>query len=84
MPHGLDEVIKEFRNQLFTWLCLGTVTAAQIAIVSYYVTLLGAVGVEDLKVRPDSANHGNGSKKVKLVLGREFGDTNLHYVKEQA
>jgi hypothetical protein len=77
----LSEVVKQFRNQLFQWLCLGSLTAAQVATIAYYASILGASGLSDLSVHPDSAAH-NGSKKVKLVLGQEFSDPALHYVKD--
>lgn len=108
-------LIAEWRKQLFQWMCLGSLHANQIAVIAYYTTALGAVGIlrlpthtfylhrlatkvetqnscpfepclsaccrlEDLSVKPDQASR-HGSNKIKLVLGREFGDPNLEYCK---
>lgn len=72
--------IANFRKQLFTWLCLGSITAAQVATICYFATVLGASGVGDLSVNPEQASH-NGSRRIKLVLGKEFADPSLQYVR---
>ena len=55
-----------------------TVDATFLCELSWHITSSGGRGVEDLGLPPGSAN---GAKHVKLMLGQNFTDPDLYYVK---
>jgi len=65
----------------FLWLSHLTskkVDATFLAQLSYHITQAGGVGVEDLAMTPESKH---GSEHIRLLLGQEFEDPELYYVK---
>jgi hypothetical protein len=71
---------KEIRKILKELLLTDVLKAKHLCLVSYWATLAGMCGVEDLAMFPDRKNESNFSAHVKLVLGREMKDPNLEYV----
>ena len=71
-----DENGKKLRDFLISgYSAQTTVNASFVTELCQLITDAGGVGVRDLACNPE-----NGSKHLKLVLGREFGDQDLHYV----
>ena len=73
------EAGKKLRS--FLWsshLSSRTVDATFLAELSWHITSAGGRGVEDLGVPPESKA---GAKHIKLLLGQNFADPTLYYVK---
>lgn len=73
------EAGKQLRRCLLERFCLDGMPASTVAVISYWCSKAGAVGVEDLAMAPDQATK-HASEHIKTVAGKIYPEPNLHQV----
>jgi hypothetical protein len=82
-PQSAVDAGKMLREILERNVLAGKITSVDLAILAYYSTLAGAVGLEDYSVNPKQAEK-HGAEHVELILAQKYERPNIKLIEVPA